>query len=160
MRLDQLRNNPSARRRKKRVGRGPGSGHGKTSCRGHKGQKSRSGVSMRPGFEGGQMPLIRRLPKRGFRSPSRIRQGVVNVESLNVFEDGSVVDPKVLTERGILRGRVDVIKILGQGEIKKKIEVVAHAFSASARAKIEAAQGTVRIAACATTDADGKLAAD
>jgi large subunit ribosomal protein L15 len=115
---------------------------------------------MRPGFEGGQMPLIRRLPKRGFRSPSRIRQGVVNVESLNVFEDGSVVDPKVLTERGILRGRVDVIKILGQGEIKKKIEVVAHAFSASARAKIEAAQGTVRIAACATTDADGKLAAD
>lgn len=154
MRLDQLRNNPNARKGKKRRGRGTGSGHGKTSCRGHKGQKARSGVSIRPGFEGGQMPLIRRLPKRGFRSPSRIRQGVVNVESLNVFEDGSVVDHKALAEKGILRARVDAIKVLGEGELKKRLEVVAHAFSASAKTKIEAAQGTIRIAARATADKD------
>lgn len=152
MRLEQIRNNPHARKGRKRRGRGPGSGHGKTSCRGHKGQKARSGVSIRPGFEGGQMPLIRRLPKRGFRSPSRIRQVVVNVESLNAFEDGSMVDHKALAERGIVRGRVDAVKVLGQGELKKRLEVVAHAFSASARAKIEAAKGTVRIAACKTED--------
>lgn len=158
MRLDQLRNNPHARKGKKRRGRGPGSGHGKTSCRGHKGQKARSGVSIRPGFEGGQMPLIRRLPKRGFRSPSRIRQVIVNVESLNIFEDGSVVDHKALTERGIVRGRVDVIKVLGQGELKKRIEVVAHAFSTSAKTKIEAAQGTARIAVKAAEDAKPEAA--
>ncbi len=146
MRLDQMRNNPHARKGKKRIGRGPGSGHGKTSCRGHKGQKARSGVSIRPGFEGGQMPLIRRLPKRGFRSPSRIRQGIVNVESLNIFEEGSVVDQGAMAAKGIVRGRVDVIKVLGKGELKKRLDVVAHAFSASARTKIEAAKGAARIA--------------
>lgn len=104
------------------------------------------------------MPLIRRLPKRGFRSPSRIRQVIVNVESLNIFEDGSVVDHKALTERGIVRGRVDVIKVLGQGELKKRIEVVAHAFSTSAKTKIEAAQGTARIAVKAAEDAKPEAA--
>ena len=98
------------------------------------------------------MPLIRRLPKRGFRSPSRIRQCIVNVESLNIFEDGSVVDHKAMAERGIVKGRVDVIKVIGQGELNKRIEVVAHAFSTSARTKIEAAQGTVRIAVCKTEE--------
>jgi large subunit ribosomal protein L15 len=151
VRLDQVSNNPHARKGRKRIGRGPGSGHGKTSCRGHKGQKARSGVSIRPGFEGGQMPLIRRLPKRGFRSPSRLRQGIVNVESLNIFDEGSVVDPKALAARGIVKGHLDGIKILGKGELKKRLEVVAHAFSASARTKIEAAKGAAKIVTRACT---------
>jgi len=113
---------------------------------------------MRPGFEGGQMPLIRRLPKRGFRSHSRIRLGIVNVESLNMFEDGSVVDQKALVERGIVKGRVDIVKILGQGELKKKLEVVAHAFSSSARTKIEAAQGAVKIAVKEVEEAEPETA--
>ncbi len=91
------------------------------------------------------MPLIRRLPKRGFRSPSRLRQGIVNVESLNIFDEGSVVDPKALAARGIVKGHLDEIKILGKGELKKRLEVVAHAFSASARIKIEAAKGAAKI---------------
>jgi len=155
VRLDQVSNNPHARKGRKRIGRGPGSGHGKTSCRGHKGQKARSGASIRPGFEGGQMPLIRRLPKRGFRSPSRLRQGIVNVESLNIFDEGSVVDPRALAARGIVKGCVDGIKILGKGELKKRLEVVAHAFSASARIKIEAAKGAAKIVSrvrCKTED--------
>jgi hypothetical protein len=97
------------------------------------------------------MPLIRRLPKRGFRSPSRLRQGIVNVESLNIFDEGSVVDPKALAARGIVKGHLDGIKILGKGELKKRLEVVAHAFSASARTKIEAAKGAAKIVTRACT---------
>lgn len=145
MKLNNLKNNPGARRKPKRVGRGPGSGHGKTSCRGHKGQKSRSGGKTRPGFEGGQMPLVRRMPKRGFRSPKRGRFEVVNVGDLNLFDEGSRVDAEALAARGIVRKRVDGIKILGRGELTKKLEVVADGFSASARKKIEEAKGTVRL---------------
>lgn len=148
MRLDQLRNSPGARTGGKRVGRGPGSGHGKTSCRGHKGQKARSGGSIRPGFEGGQMPLIRRLPKRGFRSPRRERIETVNVRDLDRFEDGSIVDLKALAARGLVRARAAGVKVLGGGELTKRLEVAASAFSASAREKIERAKGIARV----TTD--------
>lgn len=145
MNLGDLRNRPGARRKRKRVGRGPGSGHGKTCGRGEKGQKARSGAKLRPGFEGGQMPLIRRLPKRGFRSPGRVRLETVNVERLNIFDEGSRVDAKLLAERGIVRRRIDGVKILGKGELKKRLEVVADAFSISARKKIEDAKGTVKL---------------
>jgi large subunit ribosomal protein L15 len=147
VRLHELRNNEGARRGAKRRGRGPGSGHGKTSCRGHKGQKARSGAKIRPGFEGGQMPLIRRIPKRGFRAPRGPRLEAVNVGRLDVFDEGSVVDAKALSARGIVRRSCDGVKILGDGALTKRLEVVADAFSVSARRKIEAAKGTARIAA-------------
>ncbi len=141
-----LQNRLQRRKKRKRVGRGPGSGHGKTSCRGHKGQRSRSGSKIRPGFEGGQMPLIRRTPKRGFRSAYMARLEPVNVERLNVFDEGSCVDIGALVERGIVKKRIDGVKILGKGELKKKLEVVADAFSASARKKIGELKGTARLA--------------
>lgn len=147
MRLHELKNNEGARRPTKRRGRGPGSGHGKTSCRGHKGQKARSGAKIRPGFEGGQMPLIRRIPKRGFRAPRGARLDAVNVGRLEVFEEGSVVDLKALSARGIVRRFSGGVKILGDGALTKRLEVVADSFSASARSKIEAAKGTARVAA-------------
>lgn len=147
MRLHELKGNPGGRRPVKRRGRGPGSGHGKTSRRGHKGQKARSGAKIRPGFEGGQMPLIRRIPKRGFRPPCGPRIETINVERLNVFDDGAVVGMEALVARGIVRGRSAGVKVLGDGGLVKRLEVVADAFSASARRKIEAAGGTVRLAA-------------
>jgi len=146
VKLHELKNNPGARTSIKRRGRGPGSGHGKTSCRGHKGQKARSGKKLRPGFEGGQMPLIRRIPKRGFRAPRGPRLDAVNVERLNAFDEGSVVDMKAIVARGIVRRLSDGVKILGDGAITKRLEVVADAFSASARKKIEEAKGAARIA--------------
>ena len=146
MKLHELKNNPGARTSIKRRGRGPGSGHGKTSCRGHKGQKARSGKKLRPGFEGGQMPLIRRIPKRGFRAPRGPRLDAVNVERLNAFDEGSVVDMKALVAHGIVRRLSDGVKILGDGALTKRLEVVADAFSASARKKIEEAKGAARIA--------------
>lgn len=146
MNLGSLKNNPGARKKPKRVGRGPGSGHGKTSCRGHKGQKARSGGKTRLGFEGGQMPLIRRMPKRGFRSPKRRLMEEVNVEALNLFDEGSLVDAKTLAERGIIKRRAAGVKILGRGDLGKKLDVVADGFSASARKKIEDAKGTIKIA--------------
>jgi large subunit ribosomal protein L15 len=146
VKLHELKNNPGARTSIKRRGRGPGSGHGKTSCRGHKGQKARSGKKLRPGFEGGQMPLIRRIPKRGFRAPRGPRLDAVNVERLNAFDEGSVVDMKALVARGIVRRLSDGVKILGDGALTKRLEVVADAFSASARKKIEEAKGAARIA--------------
>ncbi|MCX6354602.1 MAG: 50S ribosomal protein L15 [Candidatus Aureabacteria bacterium] len=147
MKLDTLRNNPGARKRRKRLGRGPGSGHGKTSCKGHKGQWARSGVSIRAGFEGGQMPLIRRIPKRGFRSPRRERERMetVNVEQLNIFDEGAVVDPQALAARGLIRNRNTGVKILGGGELTKRLEVLADAFSASSRKKIEDAKGVAKV---------------
>lgn len=130
------------RRRRKRVGRGPGSGHGKTSTRGHKGQKARSGGGKGPGFEGGQMPLQRRLPRRGFNNARfRRRYAVVNVGALNVFADGTVVTPEVLLARRLVRSAPEGIKVLGDGDLERSLTVRAHAFSAEARAKIEAAGG-------------------
>jgi large subunit ribosomal protein L15 len=130
------------------VGRGESSGHGKTSGRGGKGQTARTGGSIRVGFEGGQMPLIRRLPKRGFNNARFATYYIpVNVEALNRFEDGARVDEAALRAAGLANGRADGVKILGDGELKRKLTVVAHAFSASAKAKIEALGGVCEIVA-------------
>ena len=145
MKLHEIKPAEGARRSRKRVGRGPGSGHGKTSCRGHKGQKSRTGYSSKPGFEGGQMPLHRRLPKRGFVNIFRKEYRTVNVEKLNGLEKGSTVTPDSLQGAGLLKkGRAD-IKILGHGELKVKLTVQAHKFTKSAVQKIEAAGGKAEV---------------
>jgi large subunit ribosomal protein L15 len=146
--LHNLKRPAGAVHRPKRVGRGPGSGHGKTATRGHKGQKSRSGFSLRPGFEGGQMPLIRRLPKRGFTNEFKKEWAEVNLDVLEArFEAGAEVTPKVLQERGIVKKIGDGVVILGRGELTKPLRVVAHRFSASAREKILAAGGSVEVIA-------------
>ena len=138
MKLHDLSPAPGSKHSRKRVGRGPGSGLGKTAGRGHKGGKSRAGYSMRPGFEGGQMPLVRRVPKRGFHNEFRVEYAVVNVSQL--ADLGGTVGPDLLVERGLVhRGRR--VKVLGNGELKKAVTVSAHKFSASARTKIEAAGG-------------------
>lgn len=128
-----------------RVGRGPGSGNGKTSGKGHKGQNARSGGGVRPGFEGGQIPLYRRLPKKGFNNHFAVNYAIVNVASLNKFEDGAVVDADALTASRLVTDTMDGIKILGDGELTKKLTVKASCFSASARAKIEAAGGKAEV---------------
>ncbi len=128
-----------------RKGRGPGSGNGKTAGKGHKGQNARSGGGVRPGFEGGQLPLYRKLPKRGFYNRFATVYSIVNVETLNAFEDGAVVDLEALTEKGIIRKEYDGLKVLGRGEITKKLTVKAKIFSASAKEKIEAAGGKVEV---------------
>ena len=128
-----------------RVGRGHGSGNGKTAGRGQKGQKSRSGGKVRVGFEGGQMPLYRRLPKRGFTNRNTKLVAYVNVEKLNKFEDGAVVDIQTLVEAGAVKNRFDAVKILGNGDLTKKLTVKAAAFSASAKEKIEAAGGKAEV---------------
>ncbi|WP_138160059.1 50S ribosomal protein L15 [Peptoniphilus catoniae] len=130
---------------KKRLGRGIGSGLGKTSGRGHKGQNARSGGGVRPGFEGGQMPLFRRLPKRGFTNIFKKEYDVINVSSLNVFEDGAEVTPEILKEMGIVKNNKDGIKILGNGNLESKITVKAHSFSKSAVEKIESAGGRAEV---------------
>ena len=146
MRLHDLKHRPGAKHRRKRLGQGESSGHGKTSGRGGKGQTARSGSSIRIGFEGGQMPLIRRIPKRGFNNASHaVNYMAVNVESLNQFDNGARVDAALLRERGLANGTNLRIKILGTGELTKKLTVSANAFSASARAKIEANGGTCEI---------------
>ncbi len=137
--LSRLKPPAGSRKRVKRVGRGPGSGLGKTSGRGQKGQKSRSGAGVGRGFEGGQMPAQRRMPKRGFNNPFRKEYQVVNVSRLDVFEDGAVVDPDALYLRGITRKNGGDIKILGKGELKKKLTVKAHAISDSALEKLTSA---------------------
>ncbi len=142
MRLHDLKPRPGAKHRRKRLGQGESSGHGKTSGRGGKGQTARSGSSIRIGFEGGQMPLIRRIPKRGFNNARHTTRYLpVNLEALNRFEDGTRVDEALLREAGLANGRVKNIKILGDGELTRRLIVSAHAFSASARAKIEAKGG-------------------
>jgi large subunit ribosomal protein L15 len=147
MRLHDLKPRPGAKHRRKRLGQGESSGHGKTSGRGGKGQSARSGSSIRIGFEGGQMPLIRRIPKRGFNNARHATRYVpVNLESLNQFEDGARVDEAALRAVGLANGRASGIKILGDGELKKKLTVSAHAFSASARTRIEALGGVCEIA--------------
>ena len=148
MRLHDLKPRPGARHRRKRLGQGESSGHGKTSGRGGKGQTARSGSSIRIGFEGGQMPLIRRIPKRGFNNARHTTEYVpVNLEALNRFEDGAKVDAAALRSAGLANGRVDLIKILGGGELTRKLTVTAHAFSESARKKIEAKGGSCEVIA-------------
>lgn len=142
MRLNELKPGRGAIKKRKRRGCGPGSGHGKTSCRGHKGHKARSGYKVKFGFEGGQLPLYRRLPKRGFVNPFTVRFEPVNVERLKVFPANTVVTPELLKERGIIRGRGPV-KILSQGEISVPLVVKAHRFSKKAEEKIRNAKGTV-----------------
>jgi large subunit ribosomal protein L15 len=140
--LSRLSPPAGSRKKPKRVGRGPGSGLGKTSGRGQKGQKSRSGAGVGRGFEGGQMPLQRRLPKRGFNNPFRRDIVGVNVSRLEVFDDGAIVDPEALVARGIVKKVGDGIKILGKGDLTKKLTIKAHAVSAGALEKIEKAGGT------------------
>ena len=142
MDLNNLKPKKGARHAKKRVGRGPGSGHGKTAGRGEKGQKSRSGYSRMLGFEGGQMPLHRRLPKRGFTNIFKRTFAVVNVSELERFDNGLTVDESVLRQNGLIKGQTDGIKILGDGKLTKKLTVIASKFSESARKQIEAAGGT------------------
>ena len=143
--LGNLKVPKGAKKRKKIVGRGDGSGHGKTACRGNKGQRSRSGGGVRRGFEGGQMPLYRRVPKRGFTSRSKENISVINIEKLNCFKDGSVVNLESLMEKGMLKSQNALVKILGMGELKKKLKVRAHSFSKSAIQKIIDAGGTTGV---------------
>jgi large subunit ribosomal protein L15 len=146
MRLHDLKPRPGAKHRRKRLGQGEATGHGKTSGRGGKGQTARSGSSIRIGFEGGQMPLIRRIPKRGFNNARHATRYLpVNLEALNRFEDGARVDPESLRSLGLANGRASGVKILGDGELSRKLTVSAHAFSASAKAKIEAKGGVCEI---------------
>lgn len=145
LRLENLKRSKGANRKKKRVGRGPGSGTGVTAGRGDKGQKSRSGYSQKAGFEGGQMPLYRRLPKRGFRNPFSGKFVVVNVQDLNRFEEGATVTPASLIEIGLVKKVDDGLRVLGEGKLEKKLTVCAHHFSEAARAKIEKAGGSVEV---------------
>ena len=145
MKLHDLKPAEGATTARKRLGRGTGSGLGKTSGKGHKGQKARSGSGMRLGFEGGQMPLQRRIPKRGFNNIFAKKVIAINVGTLNKFEDGAVVDIAALTEKGIVKNSFDSVKILSNGTITKKLTVKANAFSKGAVAKIEAAGGKTEV---------------
>jgi large subunit ribosomal protein L15 len=147
MELHDLHPAPGAKKSRKRIGRGPGSGTGKTAGRGHKGQKSRSGYSRRYGFEGGQMPLVRRIPKRGFCNIFRVEFQVVNLKDLErVFVDGDTVSVETLVEKGLVRGGKRPVKVLGDGELTKKLTVqVQQKFSASARSGIEKAGGSCEV---------------
>jgi len=148
MRLNNLKPRPGAKHRVKRLGCGESSGHGKTSGKGHKGQKARSGGSIRLGFEGGQMPLIRRLPKRGFNNSAfKTQYALVNLDELEVFDAGSQINEQLLREKGLISGKFDGLKILGRGKITKKLTVEADKFSESARQKIEQAGGSVVVRA-------------
>lgn len=145
MKLHELAPAEGSRRKRKRVGRGPGSGMGKTSTRGHKGHKARSGGGVRPGFEGGQMPLHRRLPKRGFKNIHKKEIAVINVADLDRFESGHAIDEGALREAGLVKGRFDKIKILGNGDITKSFTVSTCLVSKIALEKIEAAGGKVEL---------------
>jgi large subunit ribosomal protein L15 len=146
MNLHTLKPRPGSKHRVKRLGCGESSGHGKTSGKGHKGQKARSGGSIRLGFEGGQMPLIRRVPKRGFNNAAfKTQYAVVNLSDLEHFDAGTAIDEAVLRAAGLVRGKVDGVKILGQGDLTKKLAISAHKFSGSAREKIEKAGGSATL---------------
>lgn len=145
MKLHELTAVEGSVKERKRIGRGHGSGQGKTAGKGHKGQKARSGGSIRPGFEGGQMPLQRRIPKRGFNNIFAKKIVAVNVSELNKFEDGAEVDAKALIDAGIVKKEYDGIKLLGNGEITKKLTVKVAAYSESAKQKIEAAGGKAEV---------------
>ncbi|MFS0820959.1 50S ribosomal protein L15 [Bacillus sp. 1P02SD] len=145
MKLHELQATEGSRKTRNRVGRGTGSGNGKTAGRGHKGQNSRSGGGVRPGFEGGQMPLFQRLPKRGFTNINRKDFAIVNLETLNRFEDGTEVTPELLIETGVVSKLNAGIKILGKGTLDKKLTVRAHKFSSTAQQAIEAAGGKTEV---------------
>ncbi|AST94062.1 50S ribosomal protein L15 [Sutcliffiella cohnii] len=145
MKLHELKPAEGSRKERNRVGRGTGSGNGKTSGKGHKGQNARSGGGVRPGFEGGQTPLFQRLPKRGFTNINRKEFAIVNLEALNRFEEGTEVTPELLIETGVVSKLNAGLKVLGNGKIDKKLTVRAHKFSSSAKEAIEAAGGTVEV---------------
>lgn len=145
MNLSTLTYAPGSRKNRKRVGRGPGSGHGKTSCRGEKGARSRSGFKDKIGFEGGQTPLQRRLPKRGFHNRFKTEIQIVNLCDLERIKRITKIDPQVLYEKGLIKKKDVPVKILGNGELNREIEIHAHAFSKSAREKITAAQGRISV---------------
>ena len=145
MKLHELSPAEGSTKKSFRVGRGPGSGNGKTAGKGHKGQNARSGGGVRPGFEGGQFPIYRQLPKRGFNNKWATNYAIVNVSALNVFEDGAVVDLEALLAKKIVRKELDGLKVLGNGEITKKLTVKAAVFSATAKEKIEAAGGKIEV---------------
>ena len=145
MKLHERSPAPGSVREVKRIGRGHGSGQGKTAGKGHKGQKARAGRGMRPGFEGGQMPLQRRVPKRGFNNIFATRYAIVNLAALNKFENGAVVDTEALKAAGLVKNSYDGVKILGNGALEKNLTVKAAAFSESAKSKIEAAGGKAEV---------------
>ncbi len=143
MELNNLRPSIGSTKNRKRIGRGTGSGHGKTATKGHKGQKARSGGSIKAGFEGGQMPLQRRLPKRGFTPLDRVEYAIVNVGQLDIYEAGAVVDTESLITNGLIKSARLAVKILGNGDLGRSLKISAHKFSQSAKDKIVAAGGTV-----------------
>ncbi len=146
MKLHTMRPNEGATTTKKRVGRGTSSGLGKTSGKGHKGQNARSGGGVRPGFEGGQLPLFRRLPKRGFSNARfKTKYAVINLSDLNRFEDGAVITPELLKEMGLIKNGLDGIKVLGNGKLEKKLIVKANKFSSSAQREIESHGGKIEV---------------
>jgi len=145
MKLHELKPAEGSRKERKRLGRGIGSGQGKTAGKGHKGQNARSGGGVRLGFEGGQTPLFRRLPKRGFTNVSRKEYAVVNLDALNRFEEGTEVTPELLIETGVVSNEKAGIKILAKGNVEKKLTVKAHKFSSSAKEAIEAAGGSIEV---------------
>ena len=146
MKLHELAPAPGSVKEGYRKGRGPGSGNGKTAGKGHKGQNARSGGGVRPGFEGGQLPLYRKLPKRGFKNHFAVNYAIVNVSALDVFNEGETVNLEALMAKGIIKKPLDGLKVLGNGEITKKLTVEASVFSASAKEKIEAAGGKIEVA--------------
>jgi large subunit ribosomal protein L15 len=145
MKIQDLSPAAGSRKKRKRVGRGVGSGHGKTACRGHKGQKARSGGSIAPGFEGGQMPIQRRLPKRGFTNPFKKEYALINLKDLKEFEPNASIDIQIMKEHGLVKNVKDGIKLLGEGEISRPLVLKVNRASKSARTKIEAAGGTIEI---------------
>jgi large subunit ribosomal protein L15 len=146
MKIEDLKPAPGSTKKTKRVGRGIGSGHGKTSCKGHKGQKARSGGTKGPAFEGGQMPLQRRLPKRGFKNRFTIEYAIVNLKDISKMEGTEIITAETLIEQGIIKDLKNGLKVLGEGEIKRPLTIKADAFSASATAKIVAAGGKAEVA--------------
>ena len=145
MRIEDIRPAEGSTKNKKRVGRGVGSGHGKTSCKGHKGQKARSGGTKGAGFEGGQMPLQRRVPKRGFKNIFKKEYAIVNLDIIDALKDDAVITPELLIEKGVIKKLKDGLKVLATGSIQRPVTIKANAFSTSAAAKIEAAGGKTEV---------------
>ena len=145
MRIEDIRPAEGSTKNKKRVGRGVGSGHGKTSCKGHKGQKARSGGTKGAGFEGGQMPLQRRVPKRGFKNIFKKEFAIVNLDIIDALKDDAVITPELLIEKGVIKKMKDGLKVLANGSIQRPVTIKANAFSTSAAAKIEAAGGKTEV---------------
>ena len=145
MKLEDLQPAAGSKKKDKRVGRGVGSGHGKTSCKGHKGQKARSGGTKGPAFEGGQMPLQRRLPKRGFKNNFSVEFAIINLKDINTLKDMDIITPEALLEKGVIKNLKSGLKVLGEGEIQRPVTIKADAFSASALTKIVAAGGKAEV---------------